>query len=275
MSGAQELVLDASLVVAIPVAALAGLLSFFTPCTLPLVPGYLSYVAGVAGVDGSTTPRAGAMPGSGSGPGPAPGPVPGALPARRRTVVGAALFVLGFAVVFTSYGALFGGLGGRLVEHQELIIRVGGLITIVLGVLFTGVAGRIPLLQRTFVPRYRPRVGLAGAPVLGAVFGIGWTPCVGPALAAVLTLATTTATAGRGATLTLAYALGLGLPFVLAALFLTRALELFASLRRHTRTLTRVGGVVLVGVGALQVTGVWSAWIASLQVVVAAWQAPL
>ncbi|WP_447645238.1 cytochrome c biogenesis CcdA family protein [Nocardioides zeae] len=131
MTGAQELVLDASLLVAIPVAALAGLLSFFTPCTLPLVPGYLSYVAGVAGSDGRGTD-----PSHGSGP--------VAPSARRRTVAGAALFVLGFAVVFTSYGALFGGLGGRLVEHQELIIRVGGVITIVLGVLFTGIAGRLP-----------------------------------------------------------------------------------------------------------------------------------
>lgn len=264
MTEAQSVVLDASLLVAIPVAALAGLLSFFTPCSLPLVPGYLSYVAGMAGADGADGGGADGSDGDAS-----------RTRARRRTVLGASLFVLGFAVVFTSYGALFGALGGTLLAYQEVIVRGSGALTIALGLLFAGLAGRLPGLRRTVRPAFAPRVGLAGAPLLGAVFGVGWTPCIGPALAAVLTLATTTATAGRGATLTLAYALGLGVPFVLAALFLTRALRVFAWARARTVLLTRVGGGMLVVVGLMQVTGVWSDAVASLQAVVAGWQAPL
>lgn len=247
------------MVVALPIAALAGLLSFFTPCSLPLLPGYLSYVAGMAGAESPVTQE-----------------LRGKRPTgRRRTVAGAALFVLGFAVVFTSYGALFGTLGGRLQVHQDTIVRVAGGVTILLGLLFAGLADRLPVLSRTIRPEFKPRVGLVGAPVLGVVFGIGWTPCIGPALAAVLTLATTSATAGRGAALSLAYALGLGVPFLLAALSLTRAMRVFARVRAHSRLVTTLGGAMLVAVGILQVSGIWSGLVAQLQTVVVGWQAPL
>lgn len=259
MGGAQEAILDGSMLVALPIALLAGVLSFFTPCSLPLVPGYLSYVAGMAGSESEVTRE-----------------LRGGAPARRsRTMWGATLFVLGFAVVFTSYGLAFGSLGSRLQANQETIWRVAGGLTIAMGVLFAGAAGRLPFLGRTVRPRFTPKVGLAGAPVLGAVFAVGWTPCIGPALAAVLTLATTSATAGRGAVLSLTYAIGLGVPFLLAAAFLTRATRVFTWVRQHSTWITRGGGLVLIGVGLLQVSGVWSQMIASLQVLVAGWQAPL
>lgn len=259
MDGAQDLILDGSMLAALPIALLAGLLSFFTPCSLPLVPGYLSYVAGMAGAESEVTRELG-----------------GGKPARRtRTVAGAALFVLGFALVFTSYGLAFGSLGAQLAAYQDVIIRVAGALTLGLGILFAGGSGRLPVLGRTVRLPVTPRVGLAGAPLLGAVFAVGWTPCIGPALAAVLTLATTTATAGRGALLSLAYALGLGIPFLLAALSITRATRVFAWVRQRSTWLTRGGGALLIVVGLLQVSGIWTRWIASLQVLVVNWQAPL
>ena len=257
--GAQGAILDGSMLIALPIAFIAGLLSFFTPCSLPLVPGYLSYVAGMAGTESEVARELGGGP-----------------PARRsRTVIGATLFVLGFALVFTSYGLVFGSLGAQLLVRQDAIVRVAGVLTIGLGVLFTGVAGRMPVLGRTVRLRITPRVGLAGAPLLGAVFAVGWTPCIGPALAAVLTLATTTATAGRGALLSLGYAIGLGLPFLLAAVSLTRSIRVFAWVRERSYLITRGGGVLLVVVGLLQVTGLWSQGVAAMQALIVGWQAPL
>ncbi|GAB3993385.1 cytochrome c biogenesis protein CcdA [Nocardioides marmoraquaticus] len=258
----QEVVLSGPLLAAVPVAALAGVLSFFTPCSLPLVPGYLSYVAGMAGADGS--PVTAELRGD-------------AVPRRQRArvVLGAVLFVGGFAAVFTVYGALFGAVGAVLVAHQDTVIRVSGVLTIAMGLLFAGLGQRLPVLGRTIRVIAAPRAGLLGAPLLGAAFGVGWTPCIGPALAAVLALATSASTAGRGAALSFVYALGLGIPFVLAALSLTRAMRVFAWVRRRTRWLTVGGGVVLVVVGLTQVTGVWSALIASLQGTLLAWQPPI
>ncbi|NHC22947.1 cytochrome c biogenesis protein CcdA [Nocardioides sp. IC4_145] len=259
LGGAQGAILDGSMLVALPVALAAGLLSFFTPCSLPLVPGYLSYVAGMAGAESEVTRE-----------------LRGGRPARRwRTVTGAGLFVLGFAVVFTSYGLALGSIGAQLATNETVIWRVSGALTIALGVLFAGVAGRLPLLGRTVRPRLLPRAGLWGAPVLGAAFGVGWTPCVGPALAAVLTLATTSATASRGAVLSLVYAFGLGVPFLVAAVSLTRSMRLFRWVGAHSMWVTRGGGLLLIGVGVLQASGVWSELVAQLQTVVAGWQAPL
>lgn len=149
-------------------------------------------------------------------------------------MLGAVLFVLGFAGVFTSYGALFGALGS-LIVHQELSVRILGGLTIVLGLIFTGVLWRLPLAGRTFRLSYQPRVGLVGAPMVGILFGLGWTPCIGPTLAAVLTLSTSSAGAGRAALRSLAYSAGLGIPFVLAAFSFHRALRRFDWARRHTR----------------------------------------
>ena len=233
------------LLAAIAISALAGLLSFLSPCCLPLVPGYLAYITGAAGSD--ITPQ-------------------GLTRRYRHTAVtGTALFVLGFAAVFTSYGALFGAVGWSLLTHQTLLTRVLGALTIVLGLVFAGALSAVPGLSRTFRPAYRPRVGVLGAPLLGVMFGIGWTPCIGPTLAAVLTLATTTGTAGRGAILTFAYSLGLGIPFLLAAFGISRLVAVFAFARRHAVLVMRSGGGMLVALGFLEVLGLWSQWLAHLQ----------
>ncbi|GAB3355000.1 cytochrome c biogenesis CcdA family protein [Modestobacter lapidis] len=250
------LVTDGPLLVAAAVAALAGLISFASPCVLPLVPGYLSYVTGLVGTGARTT-----------------APVPAAAPAaagatatqvraavderspRGRMVLGAVLFVLGFTAVFVAFGALFGGLGRLLLEHQDVITRVMGVVTVVVGLAFLG---WLPMLQRTRKLTARPAAGLAGAPLLGVVFGLGWTPCLGPTLSAVNVLAFTEATATRGALLGVAYCLGLGVPFVLVALGARWAMGATTFLRRHAAAVTRVGGAMLVLVGLLLVTGAWT-----------------
>ncbi|WP_433498838.1 cytochrome c biogenesis CcdA family protein [Sphaerimonospora sp. CA-214678] len=233
MGDIGAVVATGSLLVALPIAVAAGLVSFVSPCVLPLVPGYLSYVTGM-----SEDSR------------------------RGRMVLGSALFVLGFAAVFVLGGALFGGLGGVLFGNAEVITRVLGAVTIVLGLAFLGL---IPGLQRDVRIHRLPAAGLAGAPLLGIVFGLGWTPCIGPTLAVVLTLSVDQGSAARGAVLALAYSLGLGLPFVLAGLAYRKALHAFKAVRRHTRLITRIGGAMLVAVGVLLVTGLWGEMIAGLQ----------
>jgi cytochrome c-type biogenesis protein len=241
------LVTDGPLLFAAAVAALVGLISFASPCVLPLVPGYLSYVAGLVGT-GSSDARE-----------PRPGGTATAtrtsVSPRTRMVLGAVLFVLGFTAVFVAFGTAFGGLGRLLLEHADVLNRVFGVITVLVGL---GFLGWLPLLQRTQRISARPAAGLAGAPLLGIVFGLGWTPCLGPTLSAVYSLAFTEATATRGAVLGLAYCLGLGIPFVLVALGARWAMGATAYLRRHARTVTRVGGAVLVLVGLLLVTGAWT-----------------
>lgn len=260
------------LLLALPVAIAAGLVSFLSPCCLPLMPGYLAYVTGTAGADAQRV-QTSPPPATGESIRVATRPVRLAPPSR--TVIGTLLFVLGFAAVFTSYGAAFGAAGNLLVEHQVLITRVLGGFTILLGLMFTGALGRLPLLARTFRLGYRPRVGVASAPLLGVMFGIGWTPCIGPTLAAVLALSASTGGAGRGALLSFAYSVGLGLPFILAAFGIERAFKAFAWARRHAQTVMRVGGFLLILVGLLEVTGLWARLIVELQVVVANWQVPL
>jgi len=242
-----------SLLLAAPVALAAGVVSFLSPCVLPLVPGYLSYVTGLSGAD-----LAGERPAASDGPGTA---VASHLVQRRRrahrVLLGSTLFVLGFTAVFVSEGALFGGIGSRLLAHQTMVNRVGGVVTIVLGLAFLGL---LPRLQREWRVHRVPAAGLVGAPLLGVVFAVGWTPCIGPTLGVVLSLAyaDNTATAGRGAFLTAVYCLGLGVPFVLAGLAFRRALGAFAVVKRHYGIVIWAGGLLLVAVGVLLLTGEWT-----------------
>jgi cytochrome c-type biogenesis protein len=239
----SHLVTDGPLLVAALVAMLVGLISFASPCVLPLVPGYLAYVSGLVGTG---------TPARGGGGG---GTAVDTRSPRTRMVAGALLFVLGFTVVFVAFGTAFGGLGRLLAQHAETLDRVFGVVTIVVGLAFLG---RLPFLQRTARLSVRPVAGLAGAPLLGMVFGLGWTPCLGPTLAAVYSLAFSQATATRGAILGVAYCIGLGVPFVLVALGARWAMGATGFLRRHAQTVTRVGGAVLVVVGLLLLTGAWT-----------------
>ena len=247
------LVADGPLLVAAAVAALVGLVGFASPCVLPLVPGYLSYVTGLVG-SGTRTPAPATVPAGGATATAVREDVD-TRPPRGRMALGALLFVLGFTAVFVTVGTAIGGLGRLLLVHNDLISRVLGVVVIVVGLAFLG---RIPLLQRTARLSVRPAAGLAGAPLLGVVFGLGWTPCLGPTLAAVYSLSAAEATVGRGAVLSVAYSLGLGVPFVLVALGARWAVGATSWLRRHARAVTRVGGAVLVLVGVLLVTGAWT-----------------
>jgi cytochrome c-type biogenesis protein len=235
----SQTVLSGALLAAIPIAMFAGLISFFSPCVLPLVPGYLSYVTGVTGTDLGEA-------------------------RRGRMFAGSLLFVLGFSAVFVSGGALFGNFGVTLQAHREVLTKIFGALTVVLGLAFMGVIGG--LTQREFRFHMRPTMGLAGAPLLGVLFGLGWTPCVGPTLGAVNTLAFQDASALRGALLMLFYCLGLGVPFIVAAMAFRRTLGAFAWVKRHYVWVMRAGGGMLVAVGVLLVTGVWEHFTNQMQV---------
>jgi cytochrome c-type biogenesis protein len=248
-----------TLLLAIPVAFAAGLISFLSPCVLPLVPGYLSYVTGLSGAD-----LAGDVAVS-DGPGTAVAPAAQIRAQRRRThrvLLGSVLFVLGFSVVFIGEGTLFGHLGNLgshyLLEHQTMVNRIGGVVTILLGVVFLGV---LPRTQREWRFHRLPRAGVVGAPLLGVLFAVGWTPCIGPTLGTVLSLAfdqQSTATAGRGALLTAFYCAGLGLPFVIAGLAFRRAIGAFDVVKRHYGVVVSIGGGLLIAVGVLLLTGAWT-----------------
>lgn len=230
-----------TMLLAIPVAVLAGIVSFASPCVVPLLPGYLSFATGLGAsqfTDGEVAPRA-----------------------RARMVVGTLLFVAGFTLVFLASGVLVGGLGTFLLTWQRQISIGVGIVTIVLGLVF---AGLVPLGQATLRAQAPRRAGLVTAPLLGIVFGLGWTPCIGPALSVVLSLALTEGSAVRGGVLALAYSLGLGLPFVLAALAFTSVAARLEWVKQHARGLQITAGLAMVAVGILLVTGVWDwlmAWL--------------
>jgi cytochrome c-type biogenesis protein len=236
--GRNETVYSGALMLALPIAVLGGLVSFFSPCVLPLVPGYLSYVTGVSGTD--------------------------LAEARRgRMVAGAALFVSGFTAVFVSGGALFGFFGSTLQSYQSTFSKILGVLMILMGVFFMGM---MPWLsQREFRFHKKPATGLVGAPVLGALFGIGWTPCFGPTLTSVNMLAFDQASAGRGAILTVAYCLGLGLPFILAAIAFRRALGAFGWVKKHYAWVMRIGGGMMILTGLLLLTGAWDSMVSEMQ----------
>jgi cytochrome c-type biogenesis protein len=283
-----SLVSSGPLLLAIPVAAAAGAVTFLSPCVLPLVPGYLSYITGLSGA-GVATGNSG-KPGQGAAadqaapgePEPAPGggsrsaagatAVLAVAPARPRSrssrgraVAGAALFVLGFSALFATYGAAFGTLGFTLHAHQRGLSQILGIVLILLGLLFAGAFDRFSFAGRIAKPSLRPRAGLASAPLLGVLFGLGWSPCIGPTLSAVLALGLTTGTAARGAILAFVYALGVGTPFLIVAFAVDRGITLFAFARRHAGLIARVGGVLLIAVGLLEVTGAWSSAMTWLQ----------
>jgi cytochrome c-type biogenesis protein len=252
--------------VAAAVSALVGLASFLSPCVLPLVPGYLSYVTGLAGAAPAGANRSDRPVGSDGSGGATVRTAVAARTGRGRMLAGAVLFVLGFTLVFVSYGALFGGLGRLLVEHQRLIERVLGAVVVVLGLAFLGV---LPWLQREARIHRLPAAGVAGAPLLGIVFGLGWTPCIGPTLGAVQTLAVNSASAGRGALLSVAYCLGLGVPFVLVAFGFRWLTGTLAVIRRNTVWVMRIGGGLMIAVGLLLLTGIWDQWMIWLRVYLA------
>lgn len=232
IAGAGETVTSGALPLAMAISALAGLLSFASPCVLPLVPGFLGLVGGLGG---------------------SPATSASAAPRRARTLLGAVLFVLGFSAVFVLGSVFIAGLGRSLIEHRILLMRLGGVVVILLALVFLGAGS-----QREARLPWRPRAGLAGAPLVGAVFGLSWAPCTGPTLAAVLALvATTEPSTGRAVVLTTAYCLGLGLPFLLIAALADRSAPVTGWLRRHRRAVQLAGGLLLLAVGLLLVTGLW------------------
>lgn len=244
-----DIVYAGDLWVATLIALAAGMVSFASPCVLPLVPGYLGYVSGFAGPSDAI---------------PSPESTSKGLTraSRSRVVLGSVLFVFGFSVVFVLFGVLFGALGAAIRPWLDIITRVLGIAVIALGLVFVGLFTRF---QRTAKLPIRPSTGLLGAPILGLVFGLGWTPCIGPTLAAVFALSIDGASPTRGAALALAYCAGLGLPFIVMALGFSWATRTMSVLKRNIRIINIIGGSTLILIGLLMVTGLWSILMSQLQ----------
>lgn len=261
---AGSIVFDGALWLAVPIAMLAGLISFVSPCVLPLVPGYLGFLGG------ATAPaRSGDAVASG---GQATGGAGGAREGRARLLVGVALFIAGFTVVFVAMGVLAGTLGRFFIQYQDILTRILGVVVIAMGLVFLGLFG---LAQRTVKPQVRSGLGLLGAPLLGIAMGIGWAPCIGPTYASILSISLTQADPWRAVLLAVAYSLGLGIPFLLLAVGFGWATRSVAFLRRHIRTVNIIGGVLLVILGVLMVSGVWTAIMSHLQGVIGGVTLPL
>jgi cytochrome c-type biogenesis protein len=290
--GLEHLILSGPVLLAMPVAAVAGAITFLSPCCLPLVPGYLSYLTGMSGsavagpaaepatepalalspavavasASAGTATSGAALPaGQASAPGKAI-PAAAATLVRSRVMLGTLLFILGFSALFAVEGVTAASLGYTLRQHTEGLTQILGGLIIVLGLLFIGLFDRFSFAGRIVKPGVRPRAGLAGAPLLGVLFGLGWTPCTGPTLTAVLVLGTTSGTALRGGLLAFVYALGIGVPFLIVAFAFQRGANVFGFARRHARLITRIGGLMLIAVGLLEVTGAWASAITWLQV---------
>lgn len=238
----QDQAASGTLLIAVPVCLIAGLVSFFSPCVVPLLPGYVSYATGLSGADLQASS--------------------GSARLKSRMVLGTTLFVLGFTVVFVLMSLFFGSIGAWLFRHNGQIDVVLGVVTILLGLVFLGA---IPIFQRDVRIHRVPAVGLAAAPLLGVLFAVGWTPCIGPTLQVVLNLALSERTQGRALLLGVAYSLGLGIPFIVAGFAFERVLGVVKVVRRHQRWVTWIGGALMIVVGVLLVTGLWGQWIAHMQ----------
>jgi cytochrome c-type biogenesis protein len=228
-----EQLFSGTLIAAIPIALLVGLLSLLSPCILPLVPGYIAYATGFSASKG-------------------------------RVLLGSTLFVLGFTFIFTSFGLAFGGLGSQILGKEEILTKILGVFTILMGALFLGLFPFAPVLK----PKISTTGGIAGAPLLGFLFGLSWTPCIGPGLATVQTLAFTESSATRGALLSIAYSLGLGIPFILSGLYLDKSKRLRSYLVRRGSLISKIGGVLLIIIGLMQLTGLWGDLMISLRSVI-------
>ena len=246
MTPIGQLVFSGNLALALPIALLAGLLAFVSPCVLPLVPGYLAYIGGFAAVKEKK--------------------------GRGRLLLGVFLFVLGFSVVFVGVNLAFAALGALLIPWIDLITRIVGVVLIVMGLIFIG---QFSFLQRSFKAEWRVATGLGGAPLLGIVFGLGWTPCIGPTLAAVSALSLGSADPWRGVLLGAVYCLGLGIPFLLVALGLGWVTGSVAWVKRHIRVINIIGGALLIVIGLLMVTGLWRVLISGFGAVIGGFESPI
>lgn len=249
---AGSIVFDGALWLAVPIAMLAGLVSFLSPCVLPLVPGYLGFLGGASGPASARSTRSSA--------------------GRGRLLLGVGLFIAGFTLVFVAMGVLAGTLGRFFIEYQDVLTRVLGVVVILLGLVFLGVFG---FAQRTFKPQVRTGLGLIGAPLLGIAMGIGWAPCIGPTYTAILSISLTQADPWRAVLLAVAYSLGLGIPFLLLAIGFGWATRSVTFLRRHIRVVNIIGGILLVVLGVLMVSGIWTSLMSQLTGVIGSVQLPL